>query len=101
VASVAGLDLPYLYWKMVNGRAISPEEKHYRIGVRGRSVIGDTKHLLLCLKGKPKRWPGEIATRWSASKSYFGSFFDHRTHELICTARDPLPFVGRLVQPNS
>src|SRR5208283_493521 len=101
VASVAGLDLPYLYWKMVNGRSISPEEKHYRIGVRGRSVIGDTKHLLLCLKGKPKRWPGEIATRWSASKSYFGSFFDHRTHELICTARDPLPFVGRLVQPNS
>src|SRR5436190_7544187 len=35
LASAAGLDLPYLLWKMLNGMEISPAEKHYRVGVRG------------------------------------------------------------------
>ena len=101
LASLAGLDLPYLYWKMLNGIEISAEEKDYQVGVRGRYLVGDTKCLLLCLKGKPDRWPGEIPNRGSAVKSYCRSFLDERTSELILTWDDPIPFLGRLVQPNS
>jgi predicted ATP-grasp superfamily ATP-dependent carboligase len=101
LASAAGLDLPYLYWKMLNGIDIQPEEKRYRTGIRGRYIVGDTKCLLLCLKGKPKDWPGEMATRGSALKSYMQSFFDKRTAELILTSSDPAPFFARFIQPNS
>jgi predicted ATP-grasp superfamily ATP-dependent carboligase len=101
LASIAGLDLPYLYWKLLNGMEIGADEKAYRLGVRGRYLIGDTKCLLLCLKGKPANWPGEIPSRGAAISSYLKSFLDRQTHELIFSAEDPLPYVGRLIQPNS
>jgi len=101
LAVAAGLDLPYLYWKMLNGVEILPHEINYRIGMRGRYLIGDTKCLLLSLKGKPKRWPGGFAGRRLALSSYLSSFFDKRTTELILSWDDPAPFVGRLLQPNS
>jgi len=101
LALAAGLDLPYLYWKLLNGLAIAPAETEYRAGTRGRYIIGDTKCLLLCLKGKPDNWPGEMAKRGAALKSYLKSFFDAHTRELILTPDDPVPFLGRLIQPNS
>ena len=101
LATLAGLDLPYLYWKMLNGIEIQEEEKRYRTGIRGRYLVGDTKCLLLCLKGKPEYWPGEIASRMTALKAYGASFLDPHTRELILTTDDPMPFLGRLIQPNS
>jgi predicted ATP-grasp superfamily ATP-dependent carboligase len=101
LASAAGLDLPYLLWKMLNGIEISPGEKHYRVGVRGRNLIGDSKSLMLSLKGKPAGWPGEMADRTAAVTSYLKSFVDRQTSELILTWDDPLPFVGRLMQATS
>jgi predicted ATP-grasp superfamily ATP-dependent carboligase len=101
LASAAGLDLPYLYWKMLNGLSISEAETRYRVGIRGRNLVGDSKCLLFCLKGGFDRWPGQIVTRRSALKAYFESFFDARTNEMIFTWEDPLPFLGRLIQPHS
>lgn len=98
LASAAGVDLPYLYWKMLNGIEIRPEEKDYQVGRRGRNLVGDTKCLFLCLKGKPKGWPGEFPRRWSSIKSYIHSFFDRRTTDLILTPDDPMPFFARLAQ---
>jgi predicted ATP-grasp superfamily ATP-dependent carboligase len=98
LAPVAGLDLPYLYWKMLNGIDIWPEETCYRVGVRGRYLVGDTKCLFLSLKGKPKNWPGEFAKRGSAIRSYLRSFVDERTTDLLLTRDDPMPFVARLIQ---
>lgn len=98
LAPAAGVDLPYLYWKMLNGIEISPEEKGYEVGRRGRNLVGDTKCLFLCLKGKPKGWPGEFPQRWSSIKSYVLSFFDRRTTDLILTSDDPMPFFARLAQ---
>ena len=54
LAPAAGLDLPYLYWKILNRMEIRPEETHYQIGVRGRYLVGDTKSLLISLMGKRK-----------------------------------------------
>jgi predicted ATP-grasp superfamily ATP-dependent carboligase len=101
LALAAGLELPYLYWKMLNGVEIREDEKQYKIGIRGRSLVGDTKCLMVCLKGKPAGWPGEMPSRGAALKSYLASFFDRQTKELILTADDPRPFIGRLIQANS
>ena len=101
LALAAGLDLPYLYWKMLNGLEILAEETRYEVGIKGRYIVGDTKCLLLSLKGKPKNWPGQMATRGFAIRSYLRSFFDRRTVELILTRSDPAPFLARLIQPNS
>jgi len=100
LATEAGQDLPYLYWKMLNGVEIEPEETVYRVGVKGRYLAGDTKCLFLCLKGKPKGWPGQIARPWSATKSYLSSFLDRQTTDLILTRDDPMPFLGRLMRPS-
>jgi predicted ATP-grasp superfamily ATP-dependent carboligase len=100
LAIAAGQDLPYLYWKMLSGMEIQPEETTYRVGVRGRYLVGDTKCLFLSLRGKPKRWPGEIAKRGAALRSYVRSFLDCQTTELILTRDDPLPFLGRLMRPH-
>lgn len=98
LALASGLDLPYLYWKMLNGMDILREEKGYQVGLRGRYLAGDTKSLLLCLKGKPRHWPGPFASRWSAIRSYVSSFFDRQTIDLIFTQDDPKPFLARLLQ---
>lgn len=98
LAPAAGLDLPYLYWKMLNGIEIQPQERTYRVGIKGRYLVGDTKCLLLCLKGKPKNWPGEFQDRWPALESYFSSFFDENTKDLLLTRDDPMPFFARLIQ---
>jgi predicted ATP-grasp superfamily ATP-dependent carboligase len=101
LAIAAGQDLPYLYWKMLNGIEIRPEEKVYRVGVRGRYLVGDTKSLFLSLKGAPKKWKGQVTKRGAALRSYIVSFFDRQTAELILTWDDPMPFLGRLIQPRS
>ncbi len=94
----AGLDLPYLYWKMLNGMEILPEETRYKIGVRGRYLLGDTKCLFISLKGKPKSWPGTFSGRWAGLQGYVGSFFDNRTKELLLADGDPMPFFARVIQ---
>jgi predicted ATP-grasp superfamily ATP-dependent carboligase len=98
LAPAAGLDLPFLYWKMLNGLQILPEETRYKVGLKGRYLVGDTKCLLLCLKGKPKSWPGAFPTRWSTLTSYLSSFFDHNTKELLFADGDSKPFFARLIQ---
>ena len=101
LASAAGLDLPYLYWKLLNGMPIDDQERRYRLGVRGRNLIGDSTWLLLCLKGVSRSWPGEVVNRGAAIRSYLGSFLDRQTTDMIFSVHDPLPFLGRLLQPNS
>jgi len=98
LAPAAGLDIPYLYWKMLNGIEIRPEETGYELGLRGRYFVGDTKCLALCLLGKSDRWPGLFPSRLSATKSYFASFFDKRTTDLLFTREDPVPFFARMLQ---
>jgi predicted ATP-grasp superfamily ATP-dependent carboligase len=98
LASAAGLDLPYLYWKMLNGMDVHPEETKYQTGIKGRYLVGDTKALIHCMKGRPKYWPGEFPRRWPAIKAYVNSFFDAQTRDLILTHDDPYPFLGRLMQ---
>lgn len=101
LAPAAGLDLPYLYWKMLSGENIADEEKQYKIGIRGRNLVGDTKCLLSCMKGVPAGWPGAFPSRGDAVRDYLASFFDPNTFDMIFSAEDPLPFAARLLRPHS
>jgi len=93
----AGLDLPYLYWKTINNLKINHDEILYKKGIKGRSLIGDTKSFFLIIKGKPKLWPGYFPNRWESSKDYMSLFFTKNSKNLLLCKDDPAPFYRRVL----
>lgn len=91
-----GVDIPYIWWKSVNGMEVTEDETRYEPGRRGRYLLGDTKCLLQTLKGKPKEYPGAFPGRIEALASYLYSFVDPRTKNLLLGAGDMGPFWARL-----
>jgi predicted ATP-grasp superfamily ATP-dependent carboligase len=94
----AGLDLPLILLKVWSGQPVVEAERRYRVGVVGRHLVGDTKHLLLALRGRPAGWTGPFPGRWQALGGYLGAFFSGEAQTLVLTADDPLPFFSRLLQ---
>jgi len=94
----AGLDLPLIFWKVLNGQAVTSDELAYEAGVIGRYLFGDSKHLAHALKGRPRNWPGEYPGRWEALRDYLALFFDRKSRNLLLTREDPRPFFGRLME---
>lgn len=94
----AGIDLPYIYWNLIHDRCPGREQINYRIGIVGRYLIGDTKYLMLALKGHPDRWVGYFPSRREALFGYIRLFFDPQCRELLLSKDDPLPFLGRILQ---
>lgn len=97
VPLAAGLDLPYIWWKVINNMKVEPEETKYKVGIRGRYLLGDTKSLFLTLKGKPENWPGFFPSRMEALKEYILSFLDKKTKNLLLCKDDIKPFLGRII----
>ena len=93
----AGLDLPYILWKVANAEEVGASETRYREGVVGRNLFGDTKHLLSVLKGRPREWPGHFPGRWEAVRDYVSLFFS-QSQSLLLTNDDPRPAFGRILQ---
>jgi predicted ATP-grasp superfamily ATP-dependent carboligase len=91
----AGLDLPYILWRVATGREVLSDGR-YREGVVGRNLLGDTKHLVTVLRGRPKEWPGQFPTRWQALRDYLSLFFAE-SHGLIYTSDDPKPALARVL----
>jgi predicted ATP-grasp superfamily ATP-dependent carboligase len=94
----AGIDIPYILWKVWHDESVTEAELTYRIGLVGRYLFGDTKHLLLALRGRPRGWPGEFPGRWPTLRDYAGMFFRRDVRTLLLTADDPRPFFGRFFQ---
>ena len=94
----AGLDIPYLLWKVWHGEPVSEDELDYRVGVVGRYLFGDTKHLMLALRGRPSGWPGEFPERWVTLRDFMGMFFRRDVETLLLTKDDPGPFFARFLQ---
>ena len=92
----AGLDLPYILWRVATGREV-PSDERYREGVVGRNLLGDTKHLVTVLRGRPKGWPGHFPTRWQALREYL-SLFLAESHGLLFASDDPKPALARVLQ---
>jgi len=98
LTQAAGLDLPYLMWKSATGQNVGKEETGYREGVVGRNLLGDTRHLVSVLRGRPKNWPGEFPGRVEALRDYLSLFAPGRSKHLLFTQDDPKPAFGRLLQ---
>ena len=94
----AGLDLPYILWKVWHDQEITATDRAYQSGVVGRHLVGDTKHLLLSLRGRPRNWTGAYPGRWTALRNYGAMFFDRNARTLVLTREDPKPFLGRILQ---
>ena len=92
----AGLDLPYILWRVATGREVSIKEP-YRVGVVGRNLFGDTKNLFTVLRGRPKGWPGHFPTRGQALRDYLRLFWAESCG-LLYTRDDPKPALARVLQ---
>jgi len=94
----AGLDMPYILWRMLNGLDVDPASLRYSSGIVGRYLVGDTKHLILSLRGRPSGWSGEFPTRCQAARDYLHTFVQPGVHELLLARDDPMPFCARVMQ---
>jgi predicted ATP-grasp superfamily ATP-dependent carboligase len=92
----AGVDIPYILWRVATGREVTIEEP-YRAGVVGRNLFGDTKNLFTVLRGRPKGWPGHFPTRGQALRDYFRLFWAESCG-LLYTRDDPKPALARVLQ---
>ena len=84
LAVEAGVNFPYLLYRMSRGESFGPVE-HYQIGKRCRWLLpGDILHFI----HNPRRmrlWPG------------FFHFWDGNTAYDILSRKDPLPVLGRIL----
>ena len=92
-----GVDLPFIWWRITNGLDVGEGNTSYVSGTKGRYVLGDTKSLLLTLKGKPKGWSGSFPNRLSTLKDYLRLFFDRNTVNLLFRKDDMGPFWARII----
>jgi len=82
----AGVNFPYLLYRMSRGENFKPVE-HYQIGKRCRWLLpGDILHFIY----NPKR---------SSLVPKFFNFWDRNTAYDIISIEDPLPVLGRILTP--
>ena len=91
LAIYAGVDFPALLAEMVEHGDVAPVMA-YRLAVRCRWLLGDTRHLIEVWRGPPKGFPGSFPRRLSTLRDYLlpvsGTFHDNFTWD------DPLPEAG-------
>ncbi len=86
LAVAAGVNFPYLLYRMSGGENFTPVE-HYQIGKRCRWFLpGDILHFIF----NPKRM--------SLVPDFF-DFLDRNTSYDILSLKDPLPVLGRILTP--
>jgi predicted ATP-grasp superfamily ATP-dependent carboligase len=86
LAVEAGVNFPYLLYRMSRGESFKPVE-HYQIGKRCRWLLpGDILHFIY----NPKR---------SSLLPEFFNFWDRNTAYDIVSIEDPLPSLGRILTP--
>ena len=94
---LAGIDIPFLYFKAANNIPIESQETSYQIGLKGRYFWGDLLNIFLRLKGIPEWWPDSYPSKTMAVKDFFSSFFDKKLVYLDLQWNDIKPFLIRPV----
>jgi len=89
VAIDSGIDFPYLLYQLVTDGRIQPVFD-YKIGVKGRWLLGDVENLLSVLRGKPRI----KALRTSRLRTIlnFLKFYERDMHYDNFSRNDPMPF---------
>jgi predicted ATP-grasp superfamily ATP-dependent carboligase len=91
LAVYAGADFPRLLAHLAEHGDIAPQAG-YSDGVRCRWVLGDFRHLLEVMRGRPRGYPGRFPSRLKALVNFItparGTFHDNFSLD------DPLPELG-------
>jgi predicted ATP-grasp superfamily ATP-dependent carboligase len=91
LAIYSGVNFPVLLAELAERGDVSPV-LDYKADVRCRWILGDLRHLVSVLKGKPKRYPGKfpgrLRTLWDVLMPVPGTMHDPFSWS------DPMPEVG-------
>lgn len=68
LAIAAGVDFPFLLYRLALDGDVDPLES-YKVGVRGRWLLGDIRHLISVVKGPPAGWSARFPSRWDAFRN--------------------------------
>jgi predicted ATP-grasp superfamily ATP-dependent carboligase len=91
LAVYAGADFPRLLVEMTERGDVAPATD-YRVGVRCRWLLGDARHLVAVLRGRPAGYTGAFPGRWATIFEVLRPVPGTR-HDNF-TVDDPLPEVG-------
>ncbi|HYV84808.1 MAG TPA: ATP-grasp domain-containing protein [Patescibacteria group bacterium] len=95
LAIASGVDFPFLIYRLATEGAC-PERLDYRVGVRGRWLAGDLRHLAAVLRGRPAGWSGPYPTRWRSLVDFVKPG-GREVHYDDLWLQDPAPFVAGLL----
>ena len=95
LAVASGVDFPFLIYRLATEGAC-PERLDYRVGVRGRWLAGDLRHLAEVLRGRPAEWSGPFPTRWRTLIDFVKPGGKDLHYDDLWL-RDPAPFVAGLL----
>jgi predicted ATP-grasp superfamily ATP-dependent carboligase len=83
IPMAAGIDYPYLFYRMIKEGDID-KDLQYKVGVKGRSLLVDTRHMLGVMGGK--RSPKYGLGRWQTLANYLR--FDEYSCDFIISGDD-------------
>ncbi len=84
-AAVAGIDFPYLLYRLAMEGDIEPVTT-YRTDMKARYFFTQD---MLCMASHPKKR--------SIARAWFGEFFDPHTKMFLPSWKDPMPLLGRFI----
>ncbi len=90
VAIESGIDFPYMLYRLTVDGKVKPAF-NYRIGVKGRWLMGDLQYLMTILAGR-QRIKGVPRPSRSQVLRDFLRFYEPDTHYDLLDLDDPLPF---------
>ncbi len=92
LAIAAGVDFPYLLYRLAT-EGEAPECLRYRLGVRGRWLLGDLRHLIAVWRGRPAGWPDRFPSRLRTLRDVLKPFGRDLHYDDLWIS-DPLPFLA-------
>ncbi len=97
LAVSAGVDFPYLLFRMSRGEEIAPATG-YRIGLQSRWELGDLDHLIIRMRkaGSQLSLPPGAPSKWEVLTGFLGDFFKPRVRNEMLRPDDPGPFLCEL-----
>jgi len=96
LAVASGVDFPFLLYRLATEGAC-PERLDYRVGVRGRWLAGDLRHLFEVLRGRPAGWSDAYPTRLRSLVEFVRPGGRDLHYDDLWLS-DPAPFVAGLLR---
>jgi predicted ATP-grasp superfamily ATP-dependent carboligase len=97
LAIVSGVDFPHLLFKSFAGFPISAIH-NYKNQVKCRWLIGDIRHFIEVMIGKPKNFTGQFPKRYSTIKAMLRDSIDRTIYYDVWSTKDPRPFLVEVLE---